>query len=87
MPKLETYNAIIERAEKLDILPEKSDKLSILMDLESADKHFNLRLEEFLNADDFNFAHDFSGIVNNIVRNEYPSKEFNCFVPRFAGEV
>lgn len=54
------------------------------MDIESADKVFDLRLEDLLNADDFNFAHDISGIVNNAVRTDYPATDFNGFVPRFA---
>ena len=39
------------------------------------------RLEEFLNADDNNFIHDFVGIQLNIDRR---TKEFGYFVPRFA---
>ena len=56
-----------------------------MMDIESADRKFNLRLDDWLKADDFNFAHDFFGIRDNIVRNEFPSKDFGFFVPRFAG--
>lgn len=52
------------------------------MDLENADNKFNLRLNELLGADDFNFAHDIVGIVNNIDRNN--PTEFNYFVPRYA---
>jgi hypothetical protein len=52
------------------------------MDIENADKAFNLRLEDLLNADDFNFAHDVVGIVTNINRKN--PTDFNLFVPRFA---
>lgn len=57
-----------------------------MMDIESADKKFNMRLDEWLNADDFNFAHDFYGIVNNINREKgFPATDFGFFVPRFTG--
>ena len=73
------YLKIVERAEKLGIA--QGSRLTGIMDIENADKTFNLRLEEFLNADDFNFAHDYIGIQNNIDRT---TKEFGFFVPRFA---
>lgn len=44
------------------------------------------KINEWLNADDFNFAHDFYGIVNNINREKgFPATDFGFFVPRFAG--
>ena len=73
------YLKIVERAEKLNI--NFISKLTSLMDIENADKTFNLRLEDFLNADDNNFTHDFVGIQLNIDRS---TKEFGFFVPRFA---
>lgn len=76
------YDAICKRAEKMGIL--KSERLSVLMDIESADLKFGLRLDEWLEADDFNFAHDFCGIQNNINGSEFPSKDFGYFVPRFS---
>ena len=76
------YVKICERAESLGIC--KSSRHSAIMDVESADEHFNMRLQEWIEADDFNFAHDFVGIQNNIVRDKFPSTEFDCFVPRFA---
>lgn len=79
--RFETIVKICERAEQLGYA---ADRQSLLMDLQSADKKFNLRLEEFLAADDFNFAHDIIGIVNNIVRDKYPADDFGFFVPRFA---
>ncbi len=78
------YFKIIERAEKEGLY--NGQKLNLMMDIESADKKFNLRLNEWLNADKFNFAHDLFGIMNNIVRNEFPSSNFGSFVPRFAGQ-
>ena len=74
------YVKIAQRAEGMNLY--KGERISFLMDMENADKVFNLRLEELLNADDFNFAHDVVGIVNNIDRNN--PTDFNLFVPRFA---
>lgn len=55
-------------------------------DDESEDWEYNMRLDEWLNADDFNFAHDFYGIVDNINREKgFPATDFGFFVPRFAG--
>ena len=84
MKKMELYVKICQRAEVEGIY--KGEKLSLLMDIESADKKFNLRLEEWLNADKFNFAHDLFGIINNIVRDKFPATDFGFFVPRFAGK-
>lgn len=59
------------------------DDISMAMDIELADDIFNLRLDELLNADNFNFAHDICGIQNHIDRR---NKVFtDCFVPRYAG--
>lgn len=55
-----------------------------MMDIESADKQFNLRLDDWLNADDENFFHDFFGIITESDRSTYPCT-FGLFVPRFAG--
>lgn len=41
-----------------------------------------LKLQELLDADDTNFAHDVFGIRNNISR--YSGKLENCFLPRYA---
>lgn len=81
--KMELYVKICERAEKQGY---KGERLTLLMDIESADKEFNLRLEDLLNAEDYDFAHDVGGIVQNINRSTFPATDFNFFVPRFAGE-
>lgn len=78
------YMAIVLRAKKEELF--NGDVLSLLMDIESADLKFNLRLDEWLNTDKFNFAHDLFGIMNNIVRDSFPSTNFGFFVPRFASE-
>ena len=54
------YVEICERAERMKI--DTGDRMGALMDIESADKKFNMRLDDWLQADDFNFAHDYCGI-------------------------
>lgn len=71
---------IVERADNMGLL--YFDKLSLMMDLECANEEFNLRLDEFLKADDFNFSHDISGIQHHIDRSTKTFKD--CFIPRFA---
>lgn len=63
------YVKICERAERMKI--DTGDRMGALMDIESADKKFNMRLDDWLQADDFNFAHDYCGIQNNIKRGEF----------------
>lgn len=43
------YVAIIQRAKEEGL--HVNDKLSVLMDIESADRKFNIRLDEWLQAD------------------------------------
>ena len=81
MDEQELYVKIAERAETQGY---KGDRLSLLMDIESAHKYFGLDLEGLLNADNFNFNHDITGIINNIDRSTYPATNFNLFVPRYA---
>lgn len=83
--KQNIYKQIVQKAKTLE-LSFQDDFLGAMMDIESADIVFDLDLDKFLNADDFNFAHDFCGIRDNIVRSEYPAKDFGLFVPRFAGK-
>ena len=81
---LDKYVAICERAEKA--CPEfKIKRFSNIMDIESADNQFNLRLDDWLSADDENFFHDFIGITTESDRSTYPCT-FGLFVPRFAGK-
>lgn len=79
--QLELMEKIVKRADDLGIL--MFDRMSLWMDLEVATKEYDLRLEELLNADNFNFAHDIVGIQNHIDRRE--SKMDEIFIPRFAG--
>lgn len=78
--KFMMYVEIAKRAENLGIY--SGDRFSLLMDIEHADNKFNLYLEDWLNADDINFAHDLIGIVYNIDRRN--PDNFNFFLPRFA---
>lgn len=80
--KFELMGAIAERAEKMNLL--MFDRMSLVMDLEVATEEFSLRLDEFLNADNFNFSHDVVGIQQHIDREN--RKMINVFVPRFAGQ-
>lgn len=82
--RYEKYVEVCERAEKEGLY--KGERIILLMDIESADMVFDLRLDDWLNADAFNFAHDLYGIMNNIVRNEFSATDFGFFVPRFAGK-
>lgn len=59
------------------------DRVSLAMDLTAT--HLNgtpLRLADLLAADEYNFAHDVVGIINNM--NRRTGKPENCFLPRFA---
>jgi len=59
------------------------DKLDREMDIDFAHEHYSLNLQRFLDADAFNFTHDFCGIQNNIDRaNRKMIDEF--FLPRFS---
>lgn len=81
--KVTLYLRICERAEKMGIC--RGQRIDALMDVESADIKFNLRLGDWLAADDANFAHDFRGIQSSIVRGEgFPATDFGLFVPRFS---
>ena len=82
MQDIKKYVAICERAERE--YPEvKKDRLSNMMDIESADWQFNLRLDDWLAADDVNFYHDFFGIIRESDRSTFPAT-FGLFVPRFS---
>ena len=70
--KMAKYVKICERAEKLQLHP--GERIDALMD-------------DWLKADDFNFMHDFYGIRDNIVRDEFPATDFGLFIPRFAGRA
>lgn len=76
---------ILDRADKFGahvFTEENCDKQSSEMDLIAC--HLNgcpLKLQEFLDADDFNFAHDFFGIRHHMNRQTGTLERF--FLPRF----
>ena len=79
------YVDVIVRATTMGLMTLDED-VDRMMDIESADIKFNLRLDDWLEADNFNFTHDFIGIRDSIDRNNgFPAKDFGSFVPRFAG--
>lgn len=79
--EMDIVNEIIERADSMDLLA--FDRISLLMDIKIAHKTFDLRLNDFLVSDDFNFSHDIVGIQNHINREKRTMEDF--FLPRFAG--
>lgn len=83
MQRWELYNKIVGRAENIMGRNLSGlNRLSLLMDVELADHRFHLRLQDWLDSDDRNFAHDWVGIQKNIDRQK---KLFDkTFVPRFA---
>jgi len=61
---------------------EYADLLTICMDIQAAHAHCPLKLEELLQARDFDFIHDVSGIKVNL--NRKTGKLENSFIPRYA---
>ena len=59
-------------------------RASRMMDLQSADEEFHLRLDELAEAGDEDFYHDVFGIWRESCRETYPCT-FGLFVPRFSG--
>lgn len=58
------------------------DQMSLHMDLSATHAKVPLRLQELLEADDSNFAHDVFGIMRHMDRST--GLLGDCFVPRFA---
>ena len=82
--RYQKYVEIAKRAENEGIY--NGERINLLMDIESADQKFHLRLDDWLEADKFNFTHDLYGILDNINRTKFPAIDFGLFVPRFAGK-
>lgn len=80
--EFETIVRIVERAEAMGIA--RGDRFTRIMDIEHAHKQFNLRLDEMLAADSFDFTHDFTGIQSAM--NRETCRIEGLFVPRFAGQ-
>lgn len=81
--RFEWIDKIVARAETMNIAV--GTRTTQMMDMMYADKQFNLRLDEFLSADDFDFIHDFCGIQRHMDRALGNPKVVDFFVPRFAG--
>ncbi len=82
-----TYARICKRAYDLGCTRDtKMAFIDALMDVESADRFFNINLAGWLKASDEDFIHDFCGIRDNIVRDDFPATDFGDFVPRFANK-
>lgn len=77
---------IVTRAQNLGLY--EDNRVTAFLDVQNATKHFNMRLEEWLEAEDFNFIHDIVGIYKAINRVVYPVDFSNdpYFLPRFAGK-
>lgn len=60
----------------------RGDMLRWLMDLSAAHTSVPLRLQELLEADDSNFAHDAFGIRRHLNRDTGQLE--GCFTPRYA---
>ena len=80
--ELDTMYLIVKRAQGMGITI--GTHTTQIMDIHNAHKQFNLRLDDFLAAPDFDFAHDFIGIQRNIDR--ITCRIGNLFVPRYAGQ-
>lgn len=82
----ELINKIVDRAQNFGLYVD--NRITAHMDIVNATKHFNMRLEEWLNAEDFDFVHDIVGIYKAIDRSKYPADFSNdpWFLPRFAGK-
>ena len=81
--RFNTLAKICERAESLGI--RQGTRMTAMLDVDLADKRWNLRLADWLAADDFNFIHDFVGIQNHVDRITHTFD--NRFLPRFAGKT
>lgn len=81
---MELESKIAKRAVKMAIdLNVQYKQMTAIMDIDAC--HSNdcpLKLQELLEADDSNFAHDVFGIRANIDRTT--GKLQNCFLPRYA---
>lgn len=82
----ELISQIVARAQRLGFY--ENNRVTAFIDVQKAAKHFNMRLEKWLNAEDYDFTHDILGIYKAINRVVYPVDFSNdpYFLPRFAGE-
>ena len=76
-----TLFGIADRAKALNL---PVDRITLVIDIDSACEQFNFEPSDLLNADDETFAHDVGGIVGHMDRSSYPGTVGDCFVPRVA---
>lgn len=83
-PERATIEQIVSRGWAMDWLRKSyHSRLDMLMDVAAVHANGNpLRLSDLLAADDFNFAHDMSGICNCLDRET--GKLTGDFSPRFS---
>ena len=81
--RFEQRMRVVERAERMGIVDWREARFNRVMDLDFADRQFDLRLDLMLEAPDEDFAHDWIGIHTHI--NRETCKVEDCFVPRYAG--
>lgn len=74
-------NKIIVRAKKVGL---EVDRMTSFIDLDFCVDKYNLDVKGLLNADDFNFIHDFCGIRDNLDRR---NKTLVDFLPRFSRDM
>ena len=76
---IDLIGKIVRRARALMYI---EDVLSLEMDISATHLSCPLKLQELLDADDFNFAHDVGGIQRHINRESGELENF--FLPRYA---
>lgn len=82
----ELINKIVDRAQSMGLY--EDNRITAYLDVQNATRYFNMRLEDWLEADDFNFVHDIVGIYRAINREAYPIDFSNdpWSLPRFVGK-
>lgn len=89
--EFETIQRIADRAVSLDRkfcdhARDRTPRQEFVMDITAVHANGNpLRLDDLLNADDFNFAHDVFGIRRHLNRNNAQLEDF--FSPRFSART
>ena len=75
------HEIILNIAERAAALKNGTKRLDVIMALTFVHQHTPLQLQELLETDDGNFAHDVFGILQHI--DPKTTKLGGCFVPRF----
>lgn len=80
MNEFNLIHRIVLRAIALDVTHDGA--FTAMLDIEAAHRQCPLRLDEFLNASDVDFVHDFCGIQQHMNRETGVLEDH--FLPRFA---